>query len=425
MTDTKIGWDIVPGLRYKVSDGSPMTRCPSCNLYRGEGEFTSSSFRCVCNSCKKENKQLEDNRKGRPYENIYFYIKVGSRREFGDIVWQYLKTAMAPKKRDPNRIGRPSTKRVKQRMLLEVMNDDGKVVPEKYREPIRHLIANGEMPAAQLMWLALRKGVLPDKVLRLAALDTAKAIAASSSIEEICGTTYSYLCDDIEFIANNPTNPAANAKSQGDLRYRLANIAKEMLGHPDASRKDWEDYEVTWNAYEALSAVTHFIAKSAAESTAYYYVKTQMCEWNWYKERALKSLMQFYAKRMEAHVGVASDAVKEELLEEITNTSSSTSDNSDREEKEDTSDNVTGTNMPKLVGTFWVACNVDIYPPDRYLVCTDEDEEGVTLFVFHNPSKPREVGGKFKVLRDDLTPGENGYGELRKEDLIEEGVKLP
>jgi len=275
--------------------------------------------------------------------------------------------------------------------------------PKKYRNALLSLITNNALAPGQLLWLALKPGVMSDRLLRLLALDAAYEVVELSDLQSIVDT--SYLFDDAENIVKNPTSPKVSRQVQGDLRNRVAQIAK-VLADPEREHKTAAAPKVfgrTWRAYDALLAAIRPGSLRAAETTNYYFVKAHVAAFSWKPERAVRKLVQLLAKRLENTDGVVSDTRRAELRD------------TDAFEMEGTQE---------VAKSYWVSCS-PIYPDERYLVLVEEDETHATMIVFHNPKNQLEIGRQFKVPKEQLEPGPDGYFEISADELKSQGVKLP
>lgn len=406
MTEIR-GRDGFAGIRYDEKTNEVLVRCTSCNIYKRGEDFASSLF-SVCERCQDIKKHAQDNRPtgiGNS-TNIYDYLEIGNRRQLEQTLWRFLKDTVVAKKRQPRKPGRPSTSKAKQRMVREVLDTERRAVPKKYRVPIMQLIANNALPPIQLMWLALRPELLPKKILRLSAIDTAREVARSGDLQNICDIGYFY--DDAESASRFPDSAVASLKAQKDLRLRVAGIAKELGKHRVVPKS-------TWDAYEALLAAVHPGPGKAAESTAYYYMQVQMHIWQWSIERSLRKLLKIYTKHIEAHAGIACEAEKAALLSQRTDNINIKAD----------ADNINiKADDINAIKRYWVSCS-SIYPSDRYLAEVGSDKDTISVIVFHNPSNSLEIGRRFTIPRDKLEPSEDGYIELFEDELKTQGVKLP
>lgn len=389
MTEVR-GKDEFAGIRYDEKTGDVLSRCSSCNIYRKRDDFASSLF-SICKRCRREASNVKEAKKD-IYAGIHEYVRIGKRRDLELVLWRSLKpVVLAKSKRPPGIPGRPNIQKAKNRVISEVFSKK-KDIPKKYRPALLQLIADNALPPAHLVWLMFRPALIDDGLLRLCAIDTARAVVQSSDLQSICDVSYFY--DDAEHIARFPDSAIASQKAQKDLRLRVAKVAKDLS-------KRRKVLKSTWDAYDALLCSIHSGSKKAAESTAYHYVQIQTQVWGWREERALRKLVQIYSKRLEEHSGVVSKDTRARLVAE-------------REE------------AAKKSGakSYWVSCN-SIYPDDRYLAMLDEDEKHATLLVFHNPKNEIEIGRTFKVLKTQLEPGPDGYLELSKEELESQGIELP
>ncbi len=404
MTEIR-GKDDIEGIRYDPKTGDVLTRCSSCNIYRKRGDFVSSLFR-LCSKCQREAGQLQETRASPDNVTnvgIRDYVGPGKRRNIERVIWKALKPIAAPTP-GPNtqydNIGRPSTSAVKAQVLKHFFSNQS--VQKKYRKALMHVLANNALPPAQMVWLALKNSLLTDSLLRLWSVDNAREIVGLSDLQDI--TDVSYFYDDAENIARNPTGPKAQAEAQKDLRNRVGQVAK-VLADPKL-KASVKVFPETWEAYDALLSAIHPGALRAAETTCFYFVKSHVREFDWHPERALRKLTQLLAERIESISGVASDETKRAL----------------RRHTEPSEPSQPETSRPGAI--YWVSCNA-IYPDDRYLIQVDQDEENVTMVVFHNPSNLLEVGRKFQVPKRLLEPGPDGYFEIPEEDLTSQGVELP
>ena len=402
MTEIR-GKDTIGGVRYDASTSEVMTRCSSCNIYRKREDFASSLFR-ICRLCQSESRDAKDakdaNRDKRDiYSGIHDYFHVGKRRDIELVLWRFLKPAVLVKSKVAlGAIGRPNIQHIKKRVLSEVITKR-KAIPKKYRPALLQLIADNSLPPEQLLWLIFRPGLLDDKILRLAAIDTAREVVRSSDLQDIIDVSYFY--DDAEYITRHPDSAVASAKAQKDLRLRVASVAKQLSKH----RKVLQS---TWWAYDALLCAIHPGAKKAAESTAFHYVQIQCHVWEWKTGRALLKLLDIYTRRLETNLGVSSSASKAELRTQV----------------ETKPDVVNSTQDSKKPLRYYISCNA-IYSSDRYLVETGSDDKEVELVVFYNATNKLELGRTFRVPKTQLTPGPDGFVEISKEELVASGIKLP
>lgn len=413
MTEIR-GKDDIEGIRYDPKSGEVLTRCSSCNIYRKREDFTSSLF-CLCNYCKREAGQLQEAQlqahvadkkfsSSTDDENIYAYVGPGRRRELGRAVWQVLKPLALPvsgletQRRKP---GRPNHAVTRRAVIARFMSKHP--VPKKYRDALLSLIANNALTPGQLLWLAFKPGVMSDRLLRLLAIDAAYEVVELSDLQSIVDT--SYLFDDAENIVKNPSSPKVSRQVQRDLRNRIAQVAK-VLADPEREHRTTPAPKVlgrTWRAYDALRAAIQPGSLRAAETTGYYFVKAHVAAFSWKPERAVKKLVQLLAKRLESSSGVASDARRAELHD---------------------TDAFETPGTQEVATSYWVSCS-SIYHDDRYLVLVEEDDTHATMIVFHNPKNQLEIGRQFKVPKEQLEPGPDGYFEISADELKSQGVKLP
>lgn len=404
MTDIR-GKDDIRGIRYDPKSGEVLSRCSSCNIYKKREDFVSSLF-CACEQCQRDARQFQETRNAENSASIHDYVGPGRRREFDRVIWRALKQHVAPvsgSKSQSGKSGRPRTNAVRFATMSAFLTNHP--VMKKHRKALLSLIANNTMLPGQLIWLALKPGVVPKRLLRLWALDTAREVVKLSDLDSI--VSVSYFFDDAENILRNPGTPSAEREAQRDLRNRVAQVAK-VLTQPEHRTGR---FDASWEAYDALLASIHPGSLRAAESASFYLVKALTRDFKWHPERALRKLLQLLVSLLESTSGIASDARKVEI--EVAARHAVEAQAGKYKEK-----------TPDIAGSYWVSCD-PIYPDDRYLTQIGEDEKNVTMVVFWNPKNELEIGRKFKVLKEHLQPGPEGYVEVDAEELKSQGVELP